>query len=355
MESEMNIIKPIALIPAYQPGKEMIDIVWSLVESDAFQAVIVVDDGSGPEYKECFESASKYPRVHVLRHLVNLGKGAALKTGLNFAACTFEGCPGVITADADGQHCVEDILRVVGTLASNPDKLVLGVRSFAGRLPLRSRVGNLIMRVSQRLLVGQKISDTQTGLRGIPKALIPRLLGLKYDGYEFELEMLLVCRYEGIGIIETGIETIYINNNKSSHFNPFLDSMRIYFLLMRFTIVSFLTAVVDNVVFLLALPFCHSIIGAQASGRIVATAFNYLGNKKAVFHSDAKNIRAFPRYLLLVVVSGIISYCLIKLIISQTPMEVVPAKILAETVIFIFNFAVQREFVFKRIPRGTRT
>jgi putative flippase GtrA len=351
----MITMKPVVLIPAYEPEKVLLDIVMPLAESNALEAVIIVDDGSGHAYRDYFEKISTMPKVHVLRHFVNLGKGAALKSGLNYAACTFKDCPGVITADADGQHRFEDILSVVESFVSNPKKMVLGVRDFTGRLPLRSRVGNLLTRTTFRLLVGQNISDTQTGLRGIPRWLIPRLLKIKQDGYEFELEMLLVCKYENIEIVETDIQTIYIDNNISSHFNPLLDSMRIYFVLLRFTIVSLFTAVVDNIVFILAFPLCNSIIGAQVIGRIAATVFNYLGNKKAVFHSDAKNVHALPKYLLLVVVSGLISYGMITLIVSRTSMDVVPAKIIAETIIFLFNFAIQREFVFKRTPLDMRS
>lgn len=88
----------VLLIPAYRPGAELVALV-ERVSGTAFRDVIVVDDGSGPEYAGVFESC----RATVLAHQKNLGKGAALKTGMAHAAATHPGC-GVVTADADGQH-----------------------------------------------------------------------------------------------------------------------------------------------------------------------------------------------------------------------------------------------------------
>ncbi len=126
------------------------------------------------------------PRVHVVRHDVNLGKGAALKTGIAFAQTQFPALDGIVTADADGQHHPDDIERVARTLEADPHRLVLGVRGFQGDVPLRSRLGNAISRWVVHLVVGQKLSDTQTGLRGIPAILWPRLLAIEANGYEFD-------------------------------------------------------------------------------------------------------------------------------------------------------------------------
>ena len=77
-----------------------------------------------------------------------------------------------------------------------------------------------------RLIVGQKLTDTQTGLRGIPAPLVPCLLKLPSSGYEFELDMLIACKHQSVGIVEQPIRTIYLEGNKSSHFRPVADSMR---------------------------------------------------------------------------------------------------------------------------------
>ncbi len=112
-------------------------------------------------------------------HYVNLGKGAALKTGMHYLSNHFKDLSGVVHADADGQHLVIDILRVAEELRAHSAALVLGSRDFPKGVPLRSRLGNIITRYVIRLLLGLKIRDTQTGLRGIPVELFPQILKIR--------------------------------------------------------------------------------------------------------------------------------------------------------------------------------
>ncbi len=342
----MSMSDVVVLVPAFKPDRGLVDFVRAL--SSAGARTVIVDDGSGPEFAEMFKSLPGVGDTVVLRHAVNLGKGAALKTGLNFIACEDRDWIGVVTADADGQHRVEDVLAVAESLKDNPQSLILGARGFEGELPLRSRLGNAATRFAMRWVMGQRLMDTQTGLRGIPLAMIPRLLLIPHQGYEFELEMLLICKYEGIRIRETGIQTIYLDGNRSSHFNPLLDSFRIYFVLLRFTLVSLISAVLDNVVFAAVFVCWPSVAAAQAAGRILATLFNFLGNRNTVFRSKEQIARTLPRYLVLVVVSGGMSYGLIQLLSLSRAVNVYAAKVLAETILFFLNFVVQRDFVFPR-------
>ena len=108
-------------------------------------------------------------------------------------------------------------------------------------------------------LIGQKLTDTQTGLRGIPTSLLLRILRVESTGYEFELDMLMACKHQGYPIWQEPIRTIYLEGNRSSHFHPILDSMRIYVLLLRFSVLSLLTAAIDNVAFVLTFGVTGSI------------------------------------------------------------------------------------------------
>jgi glycosyltransferase involved in cell wall biosynthesis len=176
---EIPAISIALLIPAYRPGPALIEVVRSLAES-GFAGIVVVDDGSGPEYTWIFDLLlEEFAAVKVIRHAVNLGKGAALKTGMNFALVEHPGLAGIVTADADGQHDPADICRVGARFAENPCALVLGARGFVGAVPLRSRLGNSITRAMMRLVVGQRLSDTQTGLRAIPRELVERMLSVR--------------------------------------------------------------------------------------------------------------------------------------------------------------------------------
>ena len=335
------------VIPAYQPGEPLVSLVQGLVGLGV-RAIVVVDDGSAAGCAEYFQRIAALDGVSVVRHAVNLGKGAALKTGMNHALVHFPGCAGVVTADADGQHHAEDIVRVADRLRAHPGALILGVRTFGSRVPWKSRVGNNVTRTLMRLMVGQNLADTQTGLRGVPAALIPHLLRVATAGYEFELDMLIACKYQGCPVVQEPIRTIYLDGNKSSHFHPIFDSMRIYFLLFRFSVLSLLTAALDNVVWALAFAATGSIGESQVAGRLVAMVFNYLGARRVVFHSRQRHQMVLPKYVLLVVANGLLSYALIQLIHYRLGIRAITAKLCAEGLLFIANFAIQRDFVFTR-------
>src|ERR1039458_5852850 len=87
-------VQPVVLIPAYRPSSGLVDLVRDL-SARGVPAILLVDDGSGPQFRGIFDQAAQFPRVQVLRHAVNLGKGAALKTGINHALCDFPGLAGI--------------------------------------------------------------------------------------------------------------------------------------------------------------------------------------------------------------------------------------------------------------------
>jgi glycosyltransferase involved in cell wall biosynthesis len=340
------------IIPAYRPEESLLQLIGAL-SGKPIPAIVVVDDGSGPEYREIFRRAEEFGKVRLVRHAVNLGKGAALKTGFNDALCAFPDLQGVVTADADGQHDPGDIERVAEALAAEPDRVILGARTFSAAVPLRSRVGNIVTRTVMGALVGQRVSDTQTGLRGIPRSLLPYLLRLEANGYDFELDMLIVVRERAIPIAEIPIRTIYEPGNRTSHFNPLIDSMKIYFVLLRFSSVSLMTAAIDTLVFYLAYRRLGNVAASQALGRTVAVAFNYSMVRRAVFFSQLRHASVLPKYLLLVCLSGTASYAGIQLLNSRFHIQLLAAKLLVETLLFFANFAIQRDFIFGRSPDGS--
>jgi putative flippase GtrA len=335
------------VIPAYRPGPEFKEFIISLVQT-AIGSVVVINDGSPSDYDHLFFEIQFLPRVSYLRHESNLGKGVALKTGINYVACNFPAYDGVITADADGQHQVDDIIRVAERFDAESDCLVLGARQFDSSVPWRSNIGNRITRILFGWLVGRHLRDTQTGLRAIPRCLLPKILSIQSTGYEFELEMLIAAKHDGVRIVEEKIKTIYEPGNPSSHFNPLFDSLRIYFVLFRFTCVSLLTALLDNTVFLLTFYLTGTVLFAHASGRLAAVFFNYPAARKAVFLSGEKHSRLLPRYLSLVLISAMMSYALMQLLFSYGAQSVMLTKVISETLLFFLNFIVLRDFVFTR-------
>jgi glycosyltransferase involved in cell wall biosynthesis len=337
------------LIPAWKPGPALIELARSLAGC-GFTAIVVVDDGSGPEYAWIFEQISLIEGVKVIRHAVNLGKGAALKTGMNYVLVECPGVAGIVSADADGQHDPADVYRVARRFAEKPEALVLGARAFAGPVPLRSRLGNSITRIVMRVVAGQRLSDTQTGLRAIPRGLAERMLSVPASGYEFELEMLIAAKHLGVPVVEQPIRTIYEPGNATSHFEPWRDSMRIYFVLLRFGFISMATAALDNLVFYILFRATGVVAASLLGARLIALGFNYTTVRRAVFFSREQHRIVLPRYLLLAAANICLSYALISFLAKMLHVGVMPAKISVETFLFIANFAIQRDFVFARRP-----
>lgn len=210
----------IVLIPAYDPDEKLLALLPKLRER--FDRIVLVDDGS-TSGKDVFEKARPLVET-ILVHDINRGKGCALKTGFAYAG----GAADVVTVDSDGQHDPEDVAKVAAALATCRDGLVLGVRSFTGDVPFRSRFGNFWTRFFFNLLTGLHVTDTQTGLRGIPAELLSRVAALPGDRFEYEMVMLADARRQAREPLEVPIRTIYLDGNKTSHHRPFVDTWRIY-------------------------------------------------------------------------------------------------------------------------------
>ena len=222
---------PIVVIPAYRPDAALPQLVSGLAAAPF--SIVVVDDGSGPVYEPVF-AALPSPAVTILRHETNRGKGAALRTAFLWIAEPRPDASGIVTADADGQHALPDILSVAAALAAEPEALHLGSRPLDGPgVPLRSRLGNLPMRWFFRLCTGLRLADTQTGLRGFSASLAPWFAALPGDRYEFELTMLLAAARLGCPIREHPIRALYRAGNAGSHFRPLRDSWRVMHALFR--------------------------------------------------------------------------------------------------------------------------
>jgi glycosyltransferase involved in cell wall biosynthesis len=344
----------VVVIPAYQPGRALVDLVREL-EGVGMTPTVLIDDGSGPQYRSIFEEALRLGKVRVLRHAVNLGKGAALKTGINFALVEYPDLTGVVTADADGQHDSGGIRSVAARFMQSPEALVLGTRDFEGNIPFRSRLGNSVTRRVMRFAVGHRLSDTQTGLRAIPRGMLGRLLQIPALGYEFELEMLIAARHLGIPVVEQPIKTIYAAGNPTSHFQPLRDSMRIYFVLLRYTMIALGAAGLDNLLFFSFLRATGVVSGSLLAARCLVLCLNYPVVRKAVFFSNEPHRTVLPRYLLLGAANLCVSWSIVSFATSRFAVGTMAAKILTESFLFIANFALQRDFVFARSPGALGT
>ena len=349
-EKTVDLSVLIALIPAYNPIETLPDYISELMSTAVFSHVFVINDGSDHTHQQIFQQLSQKNQLTVLTHAINQGKGAALKTGLNKIALKFPEAIGVVTIDADGQHSVTDAHKIAAALLENPHNLIIGRRKFDHDTPARSAVGNFLTRHLFRLITGVKIFDTQSGLRGIPYAMLKSLLNIESNGYEFELDMLMQSNHLGFNIKEIPIETIYLEKNQHSSFRPILDSLKIYFVLFRFSLIAILSALLDYGVFIIAYYLIfHNVFLALVSGRFFSIIFNYLNVRKFAFKAGGtRHTRTLPKYLILACASGLIAYCLIIGLISLFHWHVIAAKIIAEIIMFVVNFFIQRDFIFKK-------
>ncbi len=214
----------IILIPAYMPDQMLVTLTETLHRKGL--AIVVVNDGSTEDHAPVFEKVSAVATV--ICHERNRGKGAAIKTGLQYIRDHISRRCVVVTADADGQHSPEDIVAVCERALTEENTLVLGSRQIGKKAPFRSRVGNSVTRFIFRANTRCRIYDTQTGLRGFGSELLDILIPIEGDRYEYEMKVLLHFARNHLPVVEVPVRTIYFDGNVSSHFNTIKDSFRIY-------------------------------------------------------------------------------------------------------------------------------
>lgn len=276
----------------------------------------------------------------------NKGKGAALKTGLEYIKQTFAVPYIVVTADADGQHLPQDILLVCEKAESKIGSLILGSRIIGKNAPLRSRIGNGITRLIFCISTGTAIYDTQTGLRAFSNGLTDYMLSIEGERYEYEMNVLLNLRQYNISVEEVSIQTVYLDNNSSSHFNPIKDSFKIYREILKFSASSLLSFVIDYRLFCILMLLTGMTVLSNVLARIASASVNFSLNRNFVFGSRENILKSAVKYFLLAVVVLVFNTCILKLLILAGVQHMV-AKIITETVMFFFSWTVQRLFIFR--------
>lgn len=223
------------LIPAYGPATSLIDLVDRLSDAGV-PAILLVDDGSPAGVQPLFELLAANPRVHLLRHAQNQGKGSALKTGIRYFLDHLAHLKGLVTADAGGAHAADDVVRVARALHRSSRLVIVGARNFDLPLypappldlpPIRSLVGNRAISILFRWVTGIPLADAQSGLRAFPSALLPALLKLPGTRYEYEMSVLLWIAQTHHPLAEQPIRTLFGPENARSSFRPVRDSVRV--------------------------------------------------------------------------------------------------------------------------------
>jgi glycosyltransferase involved in cell wall biosynthesis len=347
----------VAVIPSLDPDFKLKNTVGSLVEA-GFLHIIVVNDGSKEENLGNFPNSDNI--VTLLAHEKNRGKGAALKTAFNYIR---ENCPeikSIVTVDGDGQHRSSDALNIArNTLEKGV--VSLGSRNFnQPHVPRRSKAGNKATSLAFRILFGLKIKDTQTGLRAYPRDMLKQLCEVDGDRFEYETNQLLEFKKTRVEYEQITIETVYCEENHTSHFRTFVDGFRVFKVIFMFVMSSVLAFVIDNVLFYLIAFFAYKVFGentayyvAYVSARAVSSFVNYSVNLKVVFaKKDKKTAQgAIFRYYTLaicILAAGMGMFYAVDLLVRITNAFMATiVKIAIEAMIFFASFRFQHNWVYK--------
>lgn len=359
--SELNRVS--IVLPSLDPDEKLIAVVDGLLEY-GFTDIIMVNDGSKPENLHFFiDLADKHPEIQLLHHDVNKGKGAALKNAFRWFLENRPDSKGIVTVDGDNQHHPEDV-RSCAEHMLDSEKIILGCRDFLlSQVPLRSRFGNRTTAAIFKIFVGMTISDTQTGLRAIPRRYLEQLTSIVGDRFEYETNMLLTMKKQNMDFEEVKIRTVYIDENKSSHFRAIRDSWRIYKLILahffRYTLSSLTSAVVDTVGYYLLSWLLNGVLHgfmltatAGVAARVISSQLNFYMNKKMVFKADVSTGKAMIKYYALalpqmaaqvLLTQGV--YALLNISDSASGLRTLIYAIVM-TALFIISFMIQQRWVF---------
>lgn len=342
---------PVLLIPIYEPSQITVRFMQEL-ERQISVPIVIVDDGSGGAYDSVFQTIlDGSDHITFLSYPTNQGKGHALKHGMAYICRHFPDCSAIVTADGDGQHGIEDIRRML-TRASvmPPHTLLLGVRAFdRASTPFKSYWGNTITSLVFLATTGTMLHDTQTGLRGFRRQDCDWMLTVAGDRFEYEMNVLLALKEAGIGIETMPIQTIYIENNGTSHFRPIRDSLRIYGPLLRFAASSTTSAFVDISLFMVLSLFlgrsAYALLAATVTSRCTSGLVNYHLNNAYVFGSARSRSQTFWRYGMLFSAQMIVSWIGVSLL-SQLIPSLLVTKMVVDTTLFFISYNIQRNYIF---------
>ncbi len=348
----------VILIPSLEPDDRLPAYVAKLRER-GFTRAVIVNDGSSEKYDPIFNQLAEMDGVTVLRHEVNRGKGCGLKTGYTYIRDHMPDASGVITADADGQHTVEDCWKLAEALTEGKRCMYLGSRDFnLPNIPPKSRFGNKTTSFVFKLLYGVYLPDTQTGLRAFRREDLQFMIDVPGERFEYEMQVLIVCARAGIEMKPITIETVYENGeNEGTHFHPIRDSYRIYKVILgnfvKFMGASIASFVIDFVLLTLLGNFvfgsaAHGAFFAKVLARCVSAPCNFLMNSKLVFKQSA-NKQTFLRYVILAVFIMLVSAVGVDGIMNwlKLPKAIIGlVGAIVDVVLYLVSYRVQNKWVF---------
>jgi glycosyltransferase involved in cell wall biosynthesis len=343
-------MKIVVIIPTLNPDRNLIVLV-ALLKERGFSRFIIVDDGSGQNFRPIFEELSDQGCV-VLHQDNNFGKGASIKLALSVLRNYFPDATGYVTVDGDGQHVPDDVLKVAHKFEQYPPTIILGMRALNKRgVPFKSRLGNAFSSLYFKFDTGVFYPDTQTGLRLVPVALIDFALNIEGKRYDYEMNFLTQAVKKGIPVDIVSIKTVYIDKNSQSHFRPLHDSFLIYQSFIRFALASLTCAILDLGLFalissILNLDVWALVASATILARVTSAAMNFFLNRFWSFRSKGLLPQELIRYAVLFMVQMLLSMSIVSLL-ANLSLPLVLIKALVDSLLFVASYFIQRNWVFQ--------
>jgi len=218
------------IIPCFNEKKTIADILRQIDETDlglAEKEIIVVDDGSTNISRQVLENLKKKYKFILLSHKMNLGKGAALKTGCQAALKL--GTDVIVAIDADGQHSPSDIPKLVEKLQKEKLDIIFGVREVNKKMPFLFRLGNKFLTKAINFLSNVSLSDTQTGFKAFTSRIYPKIAWQSSD-YSVETEIIFNVGKNKLKYGQVPIRSVYKDIYKGT---TIIDGLKIFFNLLK--------------------------------------------------------------------------------------------------------------------------
>ena len=193
------------VVPAYNEEKTVSEIIEGIAKEG--YNVLLVNDGSADNTLElAIESKRKCPdKIFIVSHMINRGLGAALNTGME--AAIKKDAQYIITFDADGQHAIEDISKVIQPLYDGEADAVIGSRPFED-MPLSKSFANIVMNFLTLIFYRRKVKDSQSGLRAFTRDAASKI-NVVSSGYGVSSEFIKEITDNNLRLSEVTITTIY--------------------------------------------------------------------------------------------------------------------------------------------------
>ena len=357
MESNAVIV-----IPALNPPSSFVSYIGEL-KNEGFEKIVVVNDGSRTDKLPVFFKIKRLGAT-VIDHALNMGQGAALRTGFQYSLDHFQRqADGVITLNADRQITAGDVRKVASSLhndqAMGTFALVVGARDLAGKnvTDYDYNMGG-VMKLLYHMLMGVRLNDPLSGVLGIPDLRVAQCLEVKGDGYAYVTS--LTMSFEKIGFLQVPVGYANYEEGVEPAFSKVADTIRILYTIFKkfifYSITSVGASILDVILFGIFTSVTFrgnplAIFYSTICARVISASVNYLMTKHFVFHfksdSAQETTKSAGAFFLLTAMQCICSALTVSAVKALLGGSAVGIKVLVDTTLFFVSYKIQHKYIFK--------